>query len=312
MYKCLIVDELHENIHPLLKNIGVEVSYCPQYQRNEIIEHLRGMDGLIIRSKTTVDEELLQYADKLKFVARAGAGIDNLDQYYLESKNINILNAPEGNRDAVAEHVIGLILNLSNNISRSNQEVKKGRWNRESNRGFELNSKTIGLIGYGNMGKALASKLSVFDCNIIAYDKYKTGFADTHCKEVSLQQLFQETDILSLHTPLTNETNGMVNKNFFECFRKNIIFINTARGEISPLSDLVQCLQSGKISAAGLDVLESEKLNKLTKAQKECFDILSSNNNVILTPHVAGWSAESYKKINEVLVNKIKKVLLSN
>lgn len=297
---------MHESLITMLGEIGFEGVYEPNFKRDEIKSSIQLYDGLIIRSKTFVDQDLLNSTDKLKFVARAGSGVDNLDEVYLNSKGIQILNAPEGNRDSVGEHAIGLILNLLHNINQGHTQVNKTIWDREGNRGEELGNKTVGIIGYGNMGSTLAKKLSSFGCKVIAYDKYNPSFNDSYAQSVSLNHLMKETEILSLHIPLTKETFSMTNDGFFDGFKHNIIFINTSRGEVAPLNSIVMAIESGKILKAGLDVLENEKLNDLSSQQNQDLVYLKDSGRVVFTPHVAGWSLESYIRINKVLVKKIK------
>ena len=303
--KCLIIDQMHESIVPLLKEIGLEPSYQPDLKREEILNCISDFEGMLVRSKTTIDKELIDRAHKLEFIGRAGAGLDKIDVEYVESKNIEILNAPEGNRDALSEHAVGLLLSLLNKINASDQEVRQWIWDREGNRGVELSDKTVGIIGYGNMGQAFVQRLRAFDCRILVYDKYKKGFGTKKVEEGSLEKLFSKTDILSLHVPLSEETRGWINKEFFESFKKDIYILNTARGEIVPVKDMNALLDSGKILGAALDVLEVEKFDKLTELQKIEFEKLFQRKNVVLSPHVAGWTFASYKRINEVLVSKI-------
>jgi D-3-phosphoglycerate dehydrogenase / 2-oxoglutarate reductase len=303
--KCLIVDKMHDSLLSLLKKAGFEAFYQPSISREQIKSSIHLYDGLIIRSKTFVNKDLLQGAKKLRFVARAGSGVDNLDEKYLNLKSIKIINAPEGNRDAVGEHTIGLILNLLHNIIQGHSQINVNIWDREGNRGEELGNKTVGIIGYGNMGSSLAKKLESFGCKVIAYDKYHPDFNDSYALSVSLKQLMEETDILSLHTPLTDETLGMTSGNFFQKFKKNIIFINTSRGEIAPLNSIEVAINNGKILKAALDVLENEKLQTLELDQSRSLAFLKQSEKVIFTPHVAGWTTESYIRINEVLVKKI-------
>ncbi len=303
--KCLIIDQMHESIVPLLKEIGLEPSYQPDLKREEILNCIGEFEGILVRSKTTIDKELIDRAHKLEFIGRAGAGLDKIDVEYVEGKNIEILNAPEGNRDALSEHAVGLLLSLLNKINASDQEVRQWIWDREGNRGVELSDKTVGIIGYGNMGQAFVQRLRAFDCRILVYDKYKKGFGTKKVEEVPLEKLFSKTDILSLHVPLSEETRGWINKEFFESFKKDIYLLNTARGEIVPVKDMNALLDSGKILGAALDVLEVEKFDKLTELQKIEFEKLFQRKNVVLSPHVAGWTFASYKRINEVLVSKI-------
>lgn len=304
--KCLIVDKMHESLLPKLEEAGLEAIYRPEITRDQIKTSIHLFDGLIIRSKTFVDQDLLKFGSKLKFVARAGAGVENLDEKYLNSKSISIINAPEGNRDSVGEHTIGLILNLLHNINQGHEQVTNNIWDREGNRGEELGNKTVGIIGYGNMGRTLAKKLKSFGCKVIAYDKYNPNFNNSFAQSVSLSHLMAETEILSLHIPLTDETLDMTGGDFFYRFKKKLIFINTSRGEISSFKSIEDAIISGKIRKAGLDVLENEKLKTLSSDQSRSLAFLIDSGRVIFTPHVAGWTIESYIRINEVLVKKIK------
>lgn len=303
-FNCLIVDEMHPSLAKSLQDYGIGVSYRPKINREEIISVLPDFQGLVIRSKTIVDKQLIGNS-KLKFVARAGAGIDNLDTDFLNEKGIAILNAPEGNRDAVGDHTLGLILNLFNNIVKSNNEVKKGIWDREGNRGTELNSKVVGLIGFGNTGRAVAKRLKPFGCEIIAYDKYNGNFDVDFVREVNLSEIQKYADLISFHVPLTIETHNQFNLDFINKMEKPFYVINTSRGEILSNEDLITGLTEGKILGAGLDVLENEKIERLPPLQKTHFQKLVNFNNVLITPHIAGWTLESYKRINEVLFEKI-------
>lgn len=301
----LIADEMHLSLMPMLQKLGYEADYQPKIARSEIIEKLNNYVGLIIRSKTFVDAELLQNAHQLKFVGRAGAGLDLIDIDYVKSKNIALFAANEGNRVAVAEHVLGMTLCLMNNILVADREVRNGVWQREKNRGYELSGKTVGIIGYGNNGSETAKRFKAFGCKVLAFDKYKTAFSDEFVEESKMSRIFEEADILSLHIPLTSESNKMVNADFLSKFTKNIILINAARGEIVSLKDLSESIENGKVRGACLDVLENEKLQKFTDEQKVVFEKLTAFERVIFTPHIAGWTFESYIKINEVLIEKI-------
>lgn len=303
--KCLIVDDMHESIVSLLSQIGVEANYQPNISRAELLGLIGDYHGLLIRSKTEVDQELVDAAHNLEFIGRAGAGLDKIDVAYVEARGIEILNAPEGNRDALAEHAIGSLLALLNNLVKSDLEVRNWIWDREGNRGAELSDKTVGIIGYGYMGQAFVQRLRAFDCRVLVYDKFKKGFGTKKVEEVSLTKLFEKTDILSLHVPLTNETRGWINEEFIRKFKKDIYILNTARGEILPTNDLLRLLDEQKVLGAALDVLEKEKFDKLTDAERATFENLFSRKNVVLSPHVAGWTFSSYKRINEVLVSKI-------
>lgn len=303
--KILITESVHVCIIPILEDIGYEVNYKPKIDRQGILDILKEYTGVIIRSKTPADKELIQAGENLKFIARSGAGMDQVDLEYAKSRNIALLNAPEGNRDAVAEHILGLLLNLINKIRNADIQVRNKTWDREGNRGVELMHRTFGIIGFGNMGEAVSKRLQGFGCKIIAYDKYKTGFGNDFVEEVALEELCERADIISFHIPLTPETKFYVNDKFIESFKKNIILLNSARGEILPLKSLVKYLKLGKISAAGLDVLENEKMGRLTEEQSKLMDDLFEMENVLFTPHVAGWTVESYIKISETLGKKI-------
>ena len=304
--RILIVDSMHPSLFSMLEEIGWEFDYVPDIKREEIKTRHVGYDGLIIRSKTFVDQDLLGDQPTLRFIGRAGAGIDNLDVSYLESRNIAVLHASEGNRDAVGEYTVGALLSLMRNIPQGNSQVRGMVWDREGNRGEEIMGKTVSIIGYGNMGHSFARRLAGFGCNVLGYDKYKTNYSDSYVREATWEEVWEHTDILSLHIPLTAETRGMVNAAFINRFKKPLIFVNTARGEIVKLNDIAEFVESGKIRGAVLDVLENEKLATLTDIQRKAFNSLSERSNVILTPHIAGWTFESHVKINVALVTKIK------
>ena len=303
--KILIVDTMHPSIFTMFEACGWEYIYQPKYSRTEIIENMPGFDGLIIRSKTFVDRELLQNADKLRFIARAGAGLDLIDLDMAQEMGIEVFHAGTGNRDAVAEHALGMLLALFNNILKADKEVRNKVWDREGNRGVELMNKTVGIIGYGNNGSATAKRMSGFGCNVLAYDKYRDNYTDAYATETSLGDIIKEADILSLHVPLTTETKNMINDELINSFSRPFYLMNLSRGEVASLTAIVKGLKSGKILGACLDVLENEKLDKLTPEQEEAVDYLISSNKVILTPHIGGWTHESYVRINQVLVDQI-------
>lgn len=276
------------------------------------MKQVASYDGLVIRSRIRIDRNFLDRATKLKFVARAGAGMENIDVDAASEKGIVCLNAPEGNRDAVGEQAIGMILSLFNKLITADKEVRQGIWQREANRGHELKGKTIGIIGYGNTGSAFAKKLSGFECTVIAYDKYLSGYGSVFAAETGLNELFEKTDILSLHIPLTDETEFMVNEKFLKSFKKNIWLINTSRGKCVRTDDLVRMIQEGKVSGACLDVLEYEDLSfekfdiQHSKFQhSDTWKYLINSNRVVLTPHIAGWTFESHERISAVLLEKI-------
>ena len=302
--KILIVDDLHPAFKLAAEDMGFEVDDLPLIKKEEVLKILPNYIGLAIRTKFKVDEEVMNAAPNLKFVARAGAGMDNIDVAIADKRNIQLINAPEGNCDAVGEHAIGLLLSLMNNFRQADIEIRNQIWDREGNRGYELKGKTVGIIGYGHMGQSFAKKLKSFEVNVIAYDKYKTGFSDEFVREVSMEEIVKFSDVLSLHIPLTNETKQMVNDEYLLHFRKSIFFLNTARGEIVNTKAVLNAIEKGKILGAGLDVLEVEKFPKL--AEQNFYQDLIQNGKVILTPHVGGWTFDSYRKISEVLAVKLK------
>ena len=304
--RVLIIDEIHPSIFPMLESIGMEADYRPDIKPVEVCEALVGFDGLIVRSKMRITADTLKYADKLKFVARAGAGVDNIDANALQERGIALIGANEGNRQAVGEFALGLLLSMMRNISRGDKQVREKVWLREENRGEEISGKTVGIIGYGNMGQSFAKLLSAFGCHILAYDRYAPEKIAAPAENVTLEELQQKADIVSLHIPYIKENLGFANDGFFSGFGKQIWFLNTSRGDVVDQAALVSYLEKGSIKGAALDVLENEKLHTLTEQQQKNFEYLTQANNVILTPHIAGWTHESYVKINEVLVEKIK------
>ncbi|MEY5048995.1 MAG: hypothetical protein RLZZ175_2354 [Bacteroidota bacterium] len=303
--KILIIDKVHEALIKLLTEHNIECTYLPEISAHEVGEKLHGYNGLVLRSKLRLTSTFLSQYTELRFIARAGAGVDEIDEEFLKEKNITLLNAPEGNRDAVGEHTIAMLLCLMNKLIVADKEVKNLIWHREANRGFELGELTVGIIGYGNMGKSFAKRLSGFGCKVIAYDKYKTNFSDEFAQEVTLEQLQKEADVVSLHVPLTNDSKNMCNDAFWNAFAKPVWFINTARGEVAMMEPVLKALQGKKILGAALDVLENERLSTLSENQTKLFKQLASLPNVIMSPHVAGWSVESYRKISTVLAAKI-------
>ena len=301
--RILIADDIHPIFIEQAEAMGYICDYQPQIKLDEALQIIMGYEGLVIRSKFNVDKQVIDAGNNLRFVCRAGAGMDNIDEDYAKQKNITLINASEGNMDAVGEHAIGLLLSLMNNFNNADAEIREGKWQREANRGFELKGKTVGIIGYGFMGSSFAKKLSGFDVEVIAYDKYKTGFSDRYAREVSMEEIVKHSDVLSLHIPLTKETNGMVTDEYFFHFKKPIFFINSARGKVVQTMAVLNAIKQGKILGAGLDVLEVEKFPAL--AEQPWFDELRKSGKVILSPHVAGWTFESYRKISEVLAQKL-------
>jgi D-3-phosphoglycerate dehydrogenase / 2-oxoglutarate reductase len=309
--KILFIDSNHSSLHKALEKAGHECDLNYNWTKDQIIDNVHLYDGIVIRSRIKITKEIIDKAVNLKFIARAGAGMENIDVAYAESKNIKCICAPEGNKDAVAEHAIGMLLSLFNNLSRADKEVRTGKWIREGNRGIELMGKTVGIIGYGNMGSAFAERLKGFGVNVLVYDKYKKNFGNEFIREASLEDIFEKADILSLHTPLTDETHYMINDEFIGRFKKNIYIINTARGKCMNTADLVKNLRSGKVAGACLDVLEYEVVSFEgldTKELPEAFQYLIQSDKVIFSSHIAGWTHESNEKIAKILAEKILKL----
>lgn len=306
--KVLHLDSNHALLIQQLDALGFENHEDYHSSKTEIEAKIRNYEGLIIRSRFAIDKDFLKKASCLKFIGRVGAGLENIDVDFATSKGIKLISAPEGNRNAVGEHTLGMILSLFNKLNKSNAEVKSGIWQREENRGVELDGKTVGIIGYGNMGKAFAKKLKGFDTRVIFHD-IKSGLQDENAEQVSLSELKEHTDVLSLHIPQTEETLGLVDLDFISSFRKPFWFINTARGRHVVTKDLVLALKSGKILGAGLDVLEYEKSSFEYLFEGELnsdFQHLINSEKVLLTPHVAGWTMESKEKLAQTIVDKIK------
>ncbi|MGB5554086.1 MAG: 2-hydroxyacid dehydrogenase [Flavobacteriaceae bacterium] len=307
--KVLHVDTNHPLIIEQFNSLGFENQEDYTSSKSEIEAKIHEYEGLIIRSRFSIDSSFLDKATKLKFIGRLGAGLENIDIKYAKNKGIFLAAAPEGNRNAVAEHTLGMLLSLFNKLNKADREVCSGKWDREGNRGVELDGKTVGIIGYGNMGKAFAKKLRGFDIEVICYD-IQGGVEDENARQVGIMELYQKSDIISLHVPQTELTVGMVNTEFINKFKNQIWLLNTARGKCIITKDLVAALISGKVLGAGLDVLEYEKSsfeNMFTDHQlPDAFTYLIQAENVLLTPHVAGWTLESKVKLAQTIVDKIK------
>ncbi len=306
--KILFVDTVHPILEERLLGMGYSCDHDLKSTKVEIESKIDQYFGLVIRSRFPIDELFLNKASNLKFIARSGAGLENINVAYAEENGTIVFNSPEGNMDAVGEQAIGMLLMLFNQLKKGDLEVRKGVWDREGNRGVELSKKTVGIIGYGNMGKALAEKLSGFGCRAIAYDKYKTDFRSKIIEEVTLETIFEETDVLSIHLPLSEETHHYLNKAFLGRFKKPIYVINTARGNNVCVADLVDGLKNKTVLGACLDVLEYETKSFETINAKELpedFKYLTQADNVVLSPHVAGWTQESYVKLSSFLADKI-------
>jgi D-3-phosphoglycerate dehydrogenase len=308
--KVYIIDDVSPILTEGLALQGFDVIYEPDSNRNTVLSKLKELNPevLVLRSKIKVDKDLFETAKNLRLIARAGAGMDNIDETLAQAHSVKCINAGEANSDAVGDHTLGLLLNSTRNISKSSSEVKRGLWLREANRGIELSQKTVGIIGYGNTGKAVAKRLVGFGCKVLVYDKYLDNYGNEHHIKASMEQIWEEADILSLHIPLNKETDRMVNLDYLLKFKKPILLLNLSRGAIVKTADLIQGLQMGKIIKCALDVLENEDLNGLSPLQKKEFDFLVESDSVTITPHVGGWTIESYDKISEVLLKKILKM----
>lgn len=306
--KILHLDKNHSLLIEQLTAAGYENDENYTISKSDTEKIIGMYDGIVIRSRFKIDRLFIDAATNLKFIARVGAGLESIDIPYAESKGIHLISAPEGNRNAVGEHALGMLLSLFNNLNKADAQVKEGNWSREENRGIELERKTVGIIGYGNMGKAFAKKVQGFDCKVLCYD-ILDDVGDKNAVQVPLAVLQEEADVLSLHTPWTPETDKMVNEDFISAFAKAFYLINTARGNSVVTADLVEALKSKKILGAGLDVLEYEKLsfeNLFTEGDMPApLAYLIKAENVLLTPHIAGWTVESKQKLAQTIVDKI-------
>lgn len=318
--RILITDKTHPVLEEMLRAAGHEVTVDTTLDYDSLLARVGDYDALVVRSKIVIDRPFLDRARHLKCIGRVGAGMETIDVDYAESLGIRCLNSPEGNRDAVGEHAVGLLLALFNHIASADAEVRQGLWRREENRGLEVKGKTIGIIGFGNMGRAFAQRLRGFECTVVAYDKYKpAGYAPEGVEEVTLEALQRRADVVSLHVPLTDETRYMVDSAFLHAFAKEIFLINTARGPVVKTDDLLAALDEGKVRGAALDVLEYEDMTKdgvamdvinsqlstalpLTKGE---YPVGGRGSQLVLTPHVAGWTVESKEKLARVLAEKI-------
>ena len=308
--KVLFIDTVHVHLTSHLTRMDFECEDGSQLSRSEVLERIGAYQGIVIRSRIMIDKELLNAAKDLRFIARAGAGMENIDVEHAKMLGIQCFNAPEGNRDAVAEHAMGMLLNLFNRINICDREVRKGIWLREENRGVELLGRTVGLIGYGNTGQAFAKRLAGFGVLIYAYDKYRSSFSDELVVETNMESIYQEAEVVSLHVPLTQETQHLISDAFFEKLNNPIYLINTSRGPVVDTEALVRAMENGKVLGACLDVLEYEKFNfeKIETGKiPEALQYLIDSPKVILTPHVAGWTHESNAKMAHVLGEKIQK-----
>lgn len=306
--KALIIDKVHDVLFQQFKLAGIDFDYLPKIEKTKFDKIIADYQILIIRSKFKILKEEIDKGVHLKIIGRVGAGLENIDVEYAKTKGVVCLNSPEGNRDAVGEHAVGMLLNLLNKIPKAHRELREGKWDRESNWGTELSDKTVGIIGYGNMGGAFAKRISCFAKSVIAYDKHKTGFSDAYVEEADMARVFNEADILSLHVPLTKETRYLVDTYFLNKFKKPIVLINTARGECVHTGDLVKSIEAGRVTGACLDVLEYENStfeSLFAVSTPEPLQYLLHSDKVILTPHIAGWTDEAYYKLSKVMADKV-------
>lgn len=310
--KVLFIDSTHPILMDNLEAAGFDCEYNPDLTKEQLYTNAHQYDVFVIRSKFKITADLLQKATKLKAIGRVGAGLENIDTHFAEKLGIECINVPEGNRDALGEQAAGMLLMLFNNLYRAQTQVRQGQWIREGNRGLELKGKTVALIGYGNMGNAFAQRLLGFEVNVLAYDKYKTAYGNAFAKEASMDEIYEQADVLSFHVPLTDETHYLLNKESIERFRKDFFLLNTSRGKVVKTTDLVEALKVGKIRGAALDVLEYEKTsfeNLHRNSLPAEFEHLIQADNVVLSPHIAGWTHESNRKLAYYTAEKIIKAV---
>jgi D-3-phosphoglycerate dehydrogenase len=303
--KVIITAPANQQLLDSLQRNSYDVSYQPSIGYEELLTQIPTADALVVTTRIKIDRPMIDRAERLKWIGRLGSGMELIDDAYAKSKGIVCISTPEGNRNAVAEHTLALVLNLMNNVTRSFEEVKHGKWLRNENKAIELSGKTVGIIGFGNTGSSFARLLKPFNVTVLAYDKYKDGFGKDYIKEAHLEHICKYADVISFHVPLTEETRHMANTGFFDSLKQKPFFVTTCRGPVTDTAALIDAIKNEKIAGAALDVLENEKINALSALEKENLDFLTSHPNVIVTPHIAGYSHEAFLRMSEVLLGKL-------